>query len=179
MQTNAPTHESGPVISTFGFGAGADVGLAGSYDTQMNTVSAITDATATTVLTITVPNFANSAVVRVFGHSRITTTGHIYDSTRVFEYFIVVTRVAGAVAVAAISAAVGAQIATSAAGQTLTSTLAIAAVAGGATASNSFAVQVTNTGSVAGTSETTVWAEILNAAGVAPAGTGPTGVTVS
>lgn len=182
-----PTHLSGSVEAGLGFSIPQDMpasaatnGLAGSYGQINNIVTAIADATATRVLRLTVPNANNSAVVRILVRSTITTTSHIGDSTRVVEYMVVVTRLAGAVAVIAISAAVGAQIATKAAGQTLTSTLGVSAVTGGATAINTFDIQVTNTGSVAGTSETQVFAEVLNYQGAkgnyvnAPATTGVT-----
>ena len=158
-------------------------GLAGSYAQANAVVSAIPDATATKVLQLQIPNANNSAVVRIFGRSTITAVGHIGDSTRVWEYQVVVTRLAGAVAVAAISAVIGGQIATKAGGSTLTSTLALAAVVGGATANNTIDIQVTNTGTPAGISETHVFAEILNYQG-GPINTYPgagatTGVTLS
>lgn len=185
----AQTNYSGPLQSDAGFSIDQDMsstaltsGLAGSYSQINNIVSAIADATATRVLQLQVPNANNSAVVRVLIRSTITTASHIGDSTRVVEYLVVVTRLAGAVAVCTVSAAIGAQIATKAAGQTLTSTLAAAAVSGGATAVNTFDLQITNTGSVAGTSETQVFAEILNyqgSAGILPGAAATTGVTMS
>lgn len=163
------THYSGPVESDAGFSIDQDMpgsaltsGLAGSYGQINNVVTAIVDATATRVLQLQVPNANNSAVVRILVRSTITAASHIGDSTRVVEYLVTVTRLAGAVAVAAISAAIGAQIATKAGGSTLTSTLGIAAVSGGATATNTFDIQVTNTGTPAGISETQVFAEIIN-----------------
>lgn len=180
---------TGPIQSDGGFAINQDMpastvtsGLAGSYGQINNVVSAIADSTATRVLQLQVPNANNSAVVRVLVRSTITTASHIGDSTRVVEYLIVVTRLAGAVAVAAISAAVGAQIATKAAGRTLTSALTIAAVSGGATATNTFDVQVTNVLSTAGVSETQVFAEVLNyqgAAGNYVNAPTSTGVTIS
>lgn len=184
-QTNFP----GPVQSDAGFTINQDMpssavtpGLAGSYGQINNIVTAIADATATRVLQLQVPNADNSAVVRIFVRSTITAASHIGDSTRVVEYFLTVTRHAGAVAVAVLSAAVGAQIATRAAGSTLTSTLGVAAVSGGATAANTFDIQVTNTGTPAGISETHVFAEILNYQGAVANSAGAaatTGVTLS
>ena len=158
-------------------------GLAGQY-AQVNAVTtAIPDATATRVLQVQVPNADNSAIVRITVRSTITAASHIGDSTRVVMYLLAVTRHAGAVAVAVLGAALGAAIATKAGGSTLTSTLGVAAVVGGATATNTFDIQVTNTGTPAGISETHVFAEILNYQG-GPINTYPgagatTGVTLS
>lgn len=185
------TNFSGRVNSDMGFEINQPLpdttvktaGLAGQWAQVNSVTAAIADATATRVLQIQVPNANNSAVIRVLIRTTITTTSHIGDSTRVVEYLVVVTRLAGAVAVCTVSAAIGAAIATKAAGQTITSTLAAAAVSGGATATNTFDLQITNTGSVAGTSETQALAEILNYQGgpiqTYPGAPATTGVTLS
>lgn len=131
----------------------------------LKTTTAIPDSTATTVATLSVPNEDCSAVIEVLVRSMISASGHNADSTRGVKYLIMVTRQAGAVAVAAISSAIGAGIATKGSGQTLTTALTIAAVSGGASAVNTFALQITNTLNVAGASETSVVVEILNGSG--------------
>jgi hypothetical protein len=183
------TSFSGPVQSDAGFAINQDMpssastsGMAGSYGQINNVVSAIAQTTATRVLQVQVPNANNSAVVRILVRSMITAASHIGDSTRVVEYLLTVTRHAGAAAVAVLSAAIGAQIATVAAGQTLTSTLGVAAVSGGVTALNTLDIQVTNTVSSSGISETQVFAEILNYQGVVgnyPGAPATTGITLS
>jgi len=185
MQSNY----SGPVESDLGFRINGDMpgtfstsGLAGDYGQVNNVLSGIADSVATRILRITIPNANNSAVIRVLLRSTITTASHIGDSTRVAEYTIVVTRLAGAVAVAAISTVFGDQIATKATGRTLTTALTIDTVVGGATATNTFDVLVTNVLSVAGISESQVFAEILNyqgSTGNYPGAAASTGVTLS
>lgn len=182
----AETHFTGPVQSTAGFIINNDPGVANSWSDFTKLVTGITSGAATTVLTVTFPNQNCSGVLRILICSGITAASHIYDSTRVVEYLVALTRVAGANAVAGVSAAVGAQIATSSGGQTLTSTLAAASVAGGVTAVNTIALQITNTVSGGGTSQTLVLCELLNAAGATlsqgsalyPAAT-PQGITVA
>ena len=168
-----------PVMSDTGFNIG-EPGVAGSVCQLTNTITAIADATATTLFTATIPNNSCSATIEVLIRSGITAASHIYDSTRVVLYLITITRVAGANAVAAVSAAVGAQIATSSGGRTLTSTLAGAAVSGAVGASNTIAFQITNTSSVAGVTETQFFARILNGAGNNAIGAAaPSGVTIA
>lgn len=156
-------------------------GLAGSM-AQVNTVaSAIADNAATRLFQVTVPNAGNAACIEITVLSTITAVGHVGDSARVVKYFVVVSRVAGSVAVIAISAAVGAQIATSGS-STLTSTLTVSAVTGGATASNTFLINVTNVGTPAGISQTQGLATILNYQGTEalyPGGVNAPGVTLT
>lgn len=134
------------------FQLGGIEGAANSIVTNGVGKTAIVDATATSIITITVTNVNASFVMRVINISATTAASHIYDSTRVVEYFVVGTRVAGANLVCGISAAVGAQIATVSGGRTLTSTLALSSVTGAVGATNTIDIQVTNTSSVAGTS---------------------------
>lgn len=177
----AASHVSGPFVSTAGFGAAADSGLAGAYTAITKQVTGIAQATATDILTVTVPNASGGAGGRILCSSTITQTSHVGDSTRTVEYIWSVTRLADAVAVITISIITGGTvIATKAAGYTLTSTIAATAVTGGATASNSFTFQVTNTGSTSSTTTATLIAECLNYGGTNAFGSsGPTGVTIS
>jgi len=177
---------SGPWLSTAGFQVGSEASPINVIDSSGNFVgpsvtqnlplvgtymgpfqkltTAIADSVATTILTITMPNVNGSFVARVLVRSAITNSSHKYDSTRVQEVLIVGTRVAGAAMGAGISAAIGAQIATVSAGQTITAPLTIA-VAGGATADNTVALQITPVNASAGTSEAHVACEILEAIG--------------
>ncbi len=160
---NAPTHFSGPVISEQGFAAPGQAGSAGGYAQLVKQITGIANAAATTLFTVTVPNISCGAGGRVIVTSTITQTSHVGDSTRTVEYIWSVTRLAGAVAVITISIITGGTvIATKASGYTLTSTLAATAVSGGATETNTFDIQVTNTGSTSSTTAATLFAEILN-----------------
>lgn len=176
------TSFSGPVLSSAGFQVGTEAapvsvidsngaftrngiaaGGAGSLQSVLKQVAAIAQATATDILTVTVPNVSAGAGGRIVVTSVITQTGHIGDSTRTVEYLWTVTRVAGAAAVITISIITGGSvIATSAAGYTLTSTLAASAVTGAVGATNTFTFQITNTGSTSSTTTATILAECLN-----------------
>lgn len=184
------SNASGPVASDGGFEIKqtqpttfSSLGTAGSY-AQVNVVTTgIADTVATRVARITIPNANNSAVIRVLARVTLTAASHIADSTRVVEYLFVVTRLAGAIAAAAVGAAVGAQIATKASGHTMTATLGLSSITGGATATNTFDIQLTSTSTPSGdTAECQLFCEVLNYQGAvgnyvnAPA---TTGVTVS
>lgn len=156
------SHFSGPVVSDAAF-ATKDPQAANSYCQLPGFKDAIAQATATGLFRVTVPNVSGGAGGRVLVTSVITQTSHVGDSTRTIEYVWSVTRLAGAVAVITISIVTGGTvIATKAAGYTLTSTLAATAVSGGATATNTFDIQVTNTGSTSSTTNATYLAECLN-----------------
>lgn len=161
ITTPAGTTITTPVLlATDQINLGALAGLAGSLVFDGVTKTAITDATATSVVTISVTNVNASFVLRVLNRSSTSAAAHIYDSTRVVEYLVTGTRVAGANLVGGISAAIGAQIASVSAGRTLTSTLALSAVTGGVTAINTIDIQVTNTSSVVGVSDCTLIYEL-------------------
>jgi hypothetical protein len=137
-------------------------------------------ATAKNILNVTIPNFAQSFVCQLTLRVAITTTGHIYDSTRLATFALAVTRVPGAAAVATLVQISNATIATSAAGQTLTLALAAGAVTGANTATQTLPLNITVTGSVAGTADCQIFFSGINATGT-PANlnlAAPTGVTV-
>ena len=175
---------SGPVISQAGFGNVLQ-GSTGSYILLPGQTTGIAQATATKIFTITIPNGNYSAGGTVLCSSTTTAASHIADSTRTVLYTWSVTRTSGAVAVATITIVTGATvIATSGAGgaYTLTSTLGASSVSGGATATNTFDIQVTNTGSTSSTSTATWRVECVNYTGVYPSGalsTPAPGVTVA
>ncbi|MBA3768700.1 MAG: hypothetical protein H0W99_17320 [Acidobacteria bacterium] len=146
---------------------GADVnqnGAAGgalTKQTLLKTTTAIPDATPTAIATVTVPNANHSAVLRILVAATLT-GADAYESTRVVEYQVVLSRTTGANVVAAISALLGGQIATVAAGATLTSVLTLSAVSGAVGASNTFSIMITNTGSVAQVSKVVAHIEVIN-----------------
>jgi hypothetical protein len=153
-------------------------GLSGAVTSKAEltkAVTAIADATATDVLTITVPNAAHSALVRVMLAGSLGAGGAIgaNEATGVVAYDIAIARTAGVNAVAGISAAYGAASAVVAGGATITVTAAMSAVVGAVGASNSFTVKVTITkGSGASANHTCrIHATVVNA--------NATGVSVS
>jgi hypothetical protein len=161
-------------------------GLGGANTRQSGdrlTTGIISDgATAKNVLNVLIPNFAQSFVCSLTMRVGITTASHTYDSTRVGTFLLIVTRVAGALAVGTLVTLsnAGGNIATSSAGQTFTFTLAAGAVTGANTATQTLPLNITVTGSVTGTADCQIFFSGINATGT-PANlnlAAPTGVTV-
>ena len=128
----------------------------------VKTATAIADSTATLVATVKIPNARCSAVLRILIRSMITAASHVGDSVRVVEYLAAVTRQAGGAAVLVLSSAQGAAIATVSAGNTLTTALAAGSVSGANSATQTIPLNITNVGSVAGISETSISVEVFN-----------------
>lgn len=130
-------------------------------------VTAIANAVATTVLTITVPNAAHSAMVRVTVVGSLGAGGAIgaNEASATSTYDIAVCRTAGVNTVGVISATYGSAATLVAGASTITVTAALAAVVGAVGATNTIPVQVTITrGSGASTNHTClVSAEVANA----------------
>lgn len=145
-------------IQTFGANA-VDGALARSI--RQITKAAIVDATLTDLFTVTVPVGNHSAIIRVWGLATFEGV-NANASTRVWEYFVVVTRQGTLTVVPAISAVMGAQIATVSGLATLTSALTLSAVTG-TTGVATFTVQVTNTKTgTATTSTVSAMVEVVN-----------------
>lgn len=138
-------------------GAGGD----GVFSRTMFNNAAIPDTTATLLATITIPNAAHSAIFRLLFLSTLN-GANANESTRVVEYLLTVSRKAGANAVGVLSAAIGAQISTVAAGATLTTTPAIGAVVGAVGAVNTLPINISNVCSVAQVSQTIMVVEEIN-----------------
>lgn len=150
-------------LSVAGTSNQGTAGAAGSRSTILKQLTGIVENTATDILTITVPNVSGGAGGRIEVISTITQTSHIGDSTRTIYYLWAVTRLAGAVAVLTVTVITGGSvIATKASGYTFTSLLAGSAVTGGATAVNTFTIQITNDASTDSTTTATVYAECIN-----------------
>lgn len=137
---------------------GTTEGGALTQTTERVRATGIVNNTGTTLLTITIPNVSTKGYFHI-RYAAGFDAAPVNDSTRVVEYNISFTRVAATVAAVGISAAVGAAIATVAAGATLTTALTLSAVTGGATATNTFNVTITNVAS-AGTPTTSVLGEV-------------------
>lgn len=133
-----------------------------SKQTLLKATTAIADAVATAIATVTVPNGNHSAALRVLVVATLT-GADAYESTRVVEYQVVLARTTGLNVVAAISALIGGQIATVSGGATLTTVLTLSSITGAVGASNSFTINVTNTGSVAQVSKVVAHIELINA----------------
>lgn len=144
-------------------------GVAGGVLTTAQTikrVTAIADATATSVLTITVPNVTAAASVRVTLNGALGAGGAVGagEANGTVSYDFVIGRFAGNVATILIATAYGSAMTLSAGAATVTVTAAASTVTGGATASNSFTVNVTITkGSGSSANHTcVVWGTVLN-----------------
>lgn len=140
---------------------GGNPGDALTLERFLKATTAIPNATATAIATVTVPNGNHSAVIRVLVAATLT-GADAYESTRVVEYKVVLARTTGVNVVAAIAAVEGAQIATVAAGATLTTTLDLSSVSGAVGATNTFDIRVTNTGSVSQVSKVSALFELMN-----------------
>lgn len=131
-------------------------------------VTAIPNNTATTIATITIPNVAATATIRITAQGALGAGGAIgaREAMAQNSYNISVVRTAGVAAVAAISTAYGATASAVAGAATCTAALTLAAVSGAVGATNTVAIQVTVIRS-GGSSDnhTCTWtAEVLNAA---------------
>lgn len=169
----------GPIASASAFSINGLIGAATTGTQHVKPITAIANATATGVLTITVPNAAHAATVRITLHASLGTSGGASpdianQATACISYDIALARLTGLNAVAAISAAFGSSgSATVAGGNSCTVTAALSAVTGGVGVSNTFTVNATiSRGAGASTNHTClVKAEILNS--------NATGITLS
>lgn len=159
-----------------------NLGSAGTSQQGVRNITAIISdgATAKNVLNVIVPNIAQSFVCLLLLRVGITTASHTYDSTRTGLFLLVVTRVAGALTVATLTSVSNTTIATSSGGQTVTYTMATAAVTGANTATQTLPINLTATGSVTGTADCEIVILGANGAGVAQNvnTAAPTGVVV-
>lgn len=168
---NAVEIDSGQNFSYF-TSTGATPGSA-STDTHLGkTVTGIANATATTILTITIPNAAHSAVVHVRLGGSLGTGGAVgaNECSAAITYDISVTRTAGVNAVATISTGYGSAASSVAGATTMTTTAALGAVSGAVGVTNTIAIQATLS-HIAGSStnhtcQVDAWVDNLNASGI-------------
>lgn len=108
-------------------------------------VTNIPNASATAVLTVTIPNATHRASLKVRLHGALGTGGAIGsgEAAGTVAYDIVFVRTPGVNAVATISTAYGSGMANVAGAATITVTAAMSAVAGAVGATNTFTVNVT------------------------------------
>lgn len=137
--------------------------------TEINkAVTAIADATATAVFTVTVPNAAHSASIRVRLAGSMGAGGAVgaNESTQDAEYMINIARTAGVNAAATIGAVVGQAAAASVVGaDNVAVTGTLSAIAGAVGVANTFTINVTITKSAGASAAHTclAFAELLNA----------------
>lgn len=141
-------------------------GGANSRDAIMKTVTSIADNSATTVLTVTVPNGNHAAVVRLLLLSSNGSTD-AYESSRAAQGLVVIQRNSGVATAATAAAIADGVIATNATGGSATHTLAYSIALGGegATLTNTVLIKVTidDSGNT-GANQLVVFAELINAA---------------
>lgn len=144
---NASFAHAGDNAFVFSDSANPVAGTAKSRQEKNKQVTAIADATATTVFTVTVPNAAHSASIKVMLVGSIGAGGAIgaNEATGTVAYDIAIARTAGVNAVATISAAYGSVTSAVAGATTITVTGDLGAVSGAVGASNTFTIRVTIT----------------------------------
>jgi len=130
-------------------------------------ITAIADATATTVFTVTVPNASHSAMIEVNLTGKIGAGGAIGagEATGTISYQIAIARTAGVNAVATISAAYGSAVCAVAGATTITVAGTLGAITGAVGASNTFTIQVTVTkgGGASANHTCLAYARLMNA----------------
>lgn len=126
---------------------GTSTGKATSIFTGVKKVTAIADATATTVLTVTIPNSAQSALLELKYLGILGAGGAVGAGEAVAggEVLICFTRTAGLASVINIGTATNTCTCAVAGATTVTATIDNAAVSGGNTATQTFAIRITIT----------------------------------
>lgn len=146
---------------------GSAAGAVRSKTSLIKSVTAIADNVATAVATVTIPNAAHSATVRVKLTGSLGAGGAVgaNEATGTIGYDFAVARTAGVNAVTTISAAYGSATAAVAGAATITISAAASAISGAVGASNTFTVNVTIAkGSGSSDNHTClVYAEVINA----------------
>lgn len=172
---NASFAHCGDNAFIFADSASPAAGATKSRQEKNKQVTAIADATATTVFTVTVPNAAHSAMIKVTLAGSIGAGGAIgvNEATGTISYDIAIARTAGVNAVATISAAYGSVTSAVAGATTITVAGDLGAVSGAVGASNTFTIRVTITkgGGSSANHTCMAYARVLNA--------NATGITIS
>ena len=140
----AGMQSSGVNSITFG-GATSAAGGATTRTEIAKATTAIADAVATATLTVTIPNAAHSAAIKVTFAGSAGAGGAVgaNEATATASYDIAVTRTAGANAVAIISTIYGSATASVSGGTVLAVTGTLSAMSGAVGATNTFTINVT------------------------------------
>lgn len=165
--------KSGGYVSEWGSTAGG--GDASSRTKFRKAVTAFTDTVAKSIFTVTIPNAAHAACVRVTVVASLGAGGAVGagESMHSISYDISFVRTAGVNAVAVASSAFGSAAAGVAGSQATTAAVSLAAVVGAVGATNTIDIQATITRGGAGADNHTAlcFAEVLN--------TAATGITIA
>lgn len=147
--------------------ATATTGAVGSYMMKTKSVSAIANAVATDIFTVTIPNAQNMAGIEATLNCSLGAGGAVGagEGSASIKYNFAVTRTAGLATVVGASAAYGSSTAIVAGAATITLTAAATAMTGANNATQTFTIQATvSRGSGSSTNHTCrATAEILNA----------------
>lgn len=145
-------------------GVSATPGAAAQALTALVKKTGIADNTATSLITVTVPNANHAAAIRLTLLATCAVGTDAFESSRVATGTCVLARTTGANVVAAVSTIAQAQIATVSGGGTITLAYGVSAVSGAVGAVNTFDIQVTivHTGTIT-SHQAVVLAELINA----------------
>lgn len=170
-------HMSPAGVNSLVFGGGAGGSGGATTRTEINkAITGIADNTATAVFTVTIPNAAHSASIRVKLHGSLGAGGAIgaNESSQDATYNVDITRTAGVNAVATISA-VGAQPAAASVAGAANAAVSgeLSAISGAVGAANTFTinVKIAKSGGSSANHTCVAHAELLNA--------NATGVTIA
>ena len=124
---------------------GATLGEQTTAATVKKTITAIADNTATPTFTVTVPNAAHSASIKLTLKGSLGAGGAIgaNEATGSISYDIAIARTAGVATVVGVSTAYGSSTAAVAGGATITITAAASGLTGANSASQTFTIDVT------------------------------------
>lgn len=151
-------------LATLVAGTDATPGAAGQASTIINRKTAVADAVATSIFTVTCPNAEHASIVEIMIMASVKkTAGGTYESTRVAVGYVVFDRTTGAALVGTATALTNAGIATSGT-DTLTLAYGVSVVAGAVGAVNTMSIQVTLTASGTDTHDVVALATIINQA---------------
>jgi hypothetical protein len=138
VQMSFPT--TGPNFPN-GVGNAAE-GAASSYRQELLVATNIPVSVATSVARITIPNANHSAVLKVIGHLWVADSADAFENTRLIEFQIAVTRVAGGAAVIVAGSLLGAAVAATGGGITFTVAATVTAASGAVGATNTSDIQL-------------------------------------
>jgi hypothetical protein len=122
-------------------------GGAGTLNSITKTITGIAEATATSVVTVTIPNAANGAVIDLLIVASLGAGGAVgqFEASAELHGSVVVTRTPGLATAAAAATAFGTTSDSVVGGATITLAYSVSAISGANTATQTFTIQVTIT----------------------------------
>jgi hypothetical protein len=149
------------------FGGSNTIGAATTRVELNKAVTGITNAAATDVLTVTIPNAAHSASLEIRVTGSLGAGGAVgaNEATATNTYVVSITRTAGVATVVTVSSAYGAAASAVAGAATVTCTAAATAMTGAVSATQTFTMQATISRSAGSSTNHTclVYAKLMNA----------------